>query len=93
MVDPSTVCTRLTLLNTLGLHARAAATFVKALAGLRAEVQVSWEDRTVNGRSMLDLMTLGAPQGSVLEIHVSGADADAALAAVTKVIEERFYEE
>lgn len=93
MEDPPTACARLTLLNTLGLHARAAATFVKALTGLRADVQVSWEGRTVNGRSMLDLMTLGAPQGSVLEIVISGADAEAALAAVTKVIEARFYEE
>jgi phosphocarrier protein len=93
MVDPSTAYARLTLLNTLGLHARAAATFVKALTGLHADVQVCWEDRTVNGRSMLDLMTLGAPQGSVLEVRASGVDAEAALAAVTKVIEDRFYEE
>jgi len=84
---------RLTLLNTQGLHARAAATLVKALKGLSVEVQVSWEGRTVNGRSMLDLMTLGAPQGSVLEIQINGVDAEAAMAALRKVIEHRFYEE
>jgi phosphocarrier protein HPr len=88
-----TVSAQLTLLNTQGLHARAAATFVRALSGLNAEVQVSWEGRTVNGRSMLDLMTLGAPRGSMLDIHVSGDDAKAALEALTKVVENRFYEE
>jgi len=42
---------------------------------------------------MLDLMTLGAPRGSVLEVQASGADAEVALAALTKVVENRFYEE
>jgi phosphotransferase system HPr (HPr) family protein len=93
MGDRPSAFARLTLLNTQGLHARAAATLVKALSGLSADVQVSWEGRTVNGRSMLDLMTLGAPRGSVLEIQTTGADAEAAMAAVTKVIENRFYEE
>ncbi|MBI3300589.1 MAG: HPr family phosphocarrier protein, partial [Deltaproteobacteria bacterium] len=67
---PDSPCARvqLTLLNTQGLHARAAAAFVRALSGLSVQVQVSWEGRTVNGRSMLELMTLGAPRGSVLEI-------------------------
>ena len=83
----------LTLTNTQGLHARAAAAFVRALSGLNAQVLVSWEGRTVNGRSMLDLMTLGAPRGSVLEVQTSGADAEAALAALTTVVENRFYEE
>lgn len=92
MGELPTVCARLTLVNTQGLHARAAAIFVKALQGLSAEVQVSWEGRTVNGRSILDLMTLGAPQGSILEIRIHGVDATAALAAVTKAVENRFYE-
>ncbi len=93
MAASPTLSTQLTLLNIQGLHARAAATFVRALSGLKAEVEVSWEGRTVNGRSMLDLMTLGAPRGSLLDVRVSGDDANAALAALTKVVENRFYEE
>ena len=93
MTDDTSVRAQLTLKNTQGLHARAAAVFIRALTGLRAEVSVSWQNRVVNGRSMLDLMTLGAHRGSILEIHIQGADADAALAALTKVIEDRFYEE
>ncbi|MBI3801420.1 MAG: HPr family phosphocarrier protein [Deltaproteobacteria bacterium] len=93
MADPPHVQTQLTLTNKLGLHARAAAVFVRALTGLNAQVTVSWEGRSVNGRSVLELMTLGAPLGSILEIRVSGADAEAALAALTTVVENRFYEE
>ncbi len=93
MSDPPQVQALLILTNKLGLHARAAAVFVKALTGLDAHVTVSWEGRTVNGRSVLELMTLGAPQGSALEVQVDGADAEAALTALTTVIENRFYEE
>jgi len=93
MAASPTLSAQLTLLNTQGLHARAAAIFVRALSGLNAEVQVSWEGRTVNGRSMLDLMTLGAPRGSKLEVWISGADAPSALEALIRVVEHRFYEE
>ncbi len=87
------VQTRLTLLNTMGLHARAAAAFVKALKDLRVEVSVSWEGQTANGRSILDLLTLGAPQGSVLELQIQGDDAEEALAALTRLVADRFDEE
>jgi phosphocarrier protein HPr len=93
MTDPSSACAILTLLNRQGLHARAAAAFVRALGSLRAQVAVTWEGRTVNGRSVLDLMTLGAPHGSELEVQVSGEDAEAALSALTTVVANRFYEE
>ena len=87
------VQTQLTLLNTLGLHARAAATFVRALKGLEVEISVRYAGQTVNGRSVLDLLTLGAAQGSVLQVRISGIDAKAAHAALTAVVEHRFYEE
>ncbi len=87
------VQTRLTLLNTMGLHARAAAAFVKALKDLRVEVSVSWEGQTANGRSILDLLTLGAPQGSVLELQIQGDDAEEALATLTRLVADRFDEE
>ena len=93
MADTPTMQAQLTLMNTQGLHARAAAAFVRALSGLRAQVAVSWQNRTVNGRSMLDLMTLGAPYGSVLDVQVSGDDAEEALTVLTKVVDNRFYEE
>lgn len=93
MADATTRSTQLTLTNKQGLHARAAAAFVRALSGFKAEVAVRWQDRAVNGRSMLELMTLGAPCGSILEVQINGIDADAALAALSKVVEARFYED
>lgn len=93
MPDPASRNAQLTLKNTQGLHARAAATLVRALNGMSAQILVSWDGRTVNGRSLLELMTLGAPRGSVLLVEISGTDADAALAAVRQVVENRFYEE
>ena len=93
MASVDHVQTRLTLLNTLGLHARAAATFVQALKGLQVEISVRYAGHTANGRSVLDLLTLGAPQGSVLHVQISGIDAKAALAALAAVVEHRFYEE
>ncbi len=89
----SHIQTRLTLLNTMGLHARAAAAFVKALKNLEVEVTVSWEGQTANGRSVLDLLTLGAPQGSVLELQIQGDDAEEALSTLTRLVANRFDEE
>ena len=89
----SHVQARLTLLNAMGLHARAAAAFVKALKDLTVEVTVSWEGQTANGRSVLDLLTLGAPQGSVLELLIQGDDAEEALSTLTRLVANRFDEE
>ncbi len=85
--------TQLTLLNAMGLHARAAAAFVTALKDLAVEVTVSWKGQTANGRSVLDLLTLGAPQGSVLELRIRGDDAEEALATLTRLVTNRFDEE
>ena len=52
-----------------------------------------WEGQTVNGRSVLDLLTLGAPQGSVLDLQIQGVDAAEALSALTLLVTNRFYEE
>ncbi len=84
---------RLTLLNAMGLHARAAASFVKAIKDLKVEVSVSWEGQTANGRSVLDLLTLGAPRGSVLELQIQGDDAEEALSTLTRLVANRFDEE
>lgn len=93
MRETPSVHTQLTLTNTLGLHARAAALFVRTLSGFQAQITVSWGDRTVNGRSVIELMTLGAPQGSVLNVQGTGEDAAAALAALATLVEKRFDEE
>ena len=71
MTPPPTLV-RLTLAHPEGLHARVAAMWVRSLRDCEVEVTVSWDGRTVNGRSVIELLTLGAPHGSVLEVRISG---------------------
>ncbi len=80
------------LVNRLGLHARAAAKFVHTASRFTAQVLVSHNDEEVNGKSILGLLLLAAPVGSKLKITADGADEAAALAALERLIEERFGE-
>lgn len=81
-----------TIANRRGLHARAAAKFVKLAAGFDAEVSVSRRGTTVSGRSILGLMMLGAGPGTELEIAAFGREAKEAIAVLRDIIEARFEE-
>jgi phosphocarrier protein HPr len=65
--------------NPQGLHARPASIFVKIANRFESEVTVRKGSEAVNGKSIMGLMTLAANQGSVLELEISGADAQKAL--------------
>ena len=82
----------LTILNKLGLHARAAAMFVKTATRFESEITVEKDGQSVNGRSIMGIMTLAAEQGSQIDLTISGPDAEAELAAVRALIESRFDE-
>lgn len=86
------VSARLEITNRLGLHARAARLLVEAVRHLDADLIVVKDDQTVNGKSILELMMLAAGPGTVLEVAAAGPDAEAALAAVTHLVEQRFHE-
>ncbi len=60
--------------NRLGLHARAAAQFVKTASTFRAEITVGVGTRTVNGKSIMGLLMLAAAQGTVLRLRAVGED-------------------
>ncbi len=83
---------RIEVVNALGLHLRAAAQFVRVAQRFQAEVWVHLDGKSVNGKSILDLMTLAAVYGTWLDLEARGLDADEALAALSKLIEDRFYE-
>ena len=70
---------RLHIKNPQGLHARPASTFVKIANKFESEVTVKKGGEIVNGKSIMGLMTLAASQGSVLEVEVSGPDAEKAM--------------
>ena len=81
-----------TIVNRRGLHARAAAKFVKVAEQFAADVEVRKDDMSVCGTSIMGLMVLAAALGSQLEIRASGREAQAALAALVALVERGFDE-
>ena len=81
-----------TIVNPLGLHARPAAEFVKLAARFRAHVEVEKDGVTVNGKSIMGVMTLAAECGSSIRIATDGDDAEAALAALADLVARGFDE-
>jgi phosphocarrier protein len=80
------------IVNRLGLHARAAAKLTHIASGFQSEIWLSRSGRRVNAKSIMGVMMLAAGKGSTVMIEAEGADADAALAALTKLISDRFGE-
>ena len=78
--------------NRLGLHARAAAQFVKTAERFRAEITVGVGRHTVNGKSIMGLLMLAASQGTALTLRAQGEDGSAALQALADLVEARFGE-
>jgi len=76
--------------NQLGLHARAAALFVKTAAKFRSEVVVSRDDLEVNGKSIMGVMMLAAEEGSTIKVRVEGADEDDAIVALIQLVNGKF---
>ena len=79
--------------NRRGLHARAAAKFVKLAAEFNADVTVSKDGQSVSGESIMGLMMLAAGIGSSIGISAEGAEADRALQALTELVSNGFDEE
>ena len=79
--------------NQKGLHARAAAAFVKSISEYDAEVTVSKNGQEVDGSSILGLMMLGASQGSTIVVKASGNQAEEAIKAVSVLVNSLFGEE
>ena len=79
--------------NQRGLHARAAAKFVKVAGGFNAQVRVIKGDMDVSGTSIMGLMMLAAGIGTDIELRASGAQAREAMQALVELIERKFDEE
>ncbi len=81
------------IVNERGLHARASAKFVKTAAQFDAEVTVARDGQTVDARSIMGLMMLGAGPGSQVEIAAHGAEARDAVDTLARLIADRFDED
>lgn len=83
---------QITIINKLGLHARAAAKLVNCASGFNSSVHLQRDGQRVNGKSIMGVMMLAASQGSSLEIEISGQDETEALGALESLINDRFGE-
>ncbi len=81
-----------TIINKLGLHARAAAKFVQIASSFESEINVRSGTREANGKSIMGIMMLAAAKGSKLDILTSGADEEEALTMLENLINDRFGE-
>lgn len=83
---------QVTIVNQKGLHARAAAKFVKLAGTFQAEITVIKGDMEVSGLSIMGLMMLAAGPGSSLELRISGAEAKEAMTALEDLVARKFDE-
>ena len=83
---------RMTIVNGLGLHARAAAKFVKLAGTFASQIRVTRGQRTVDGKSILGLLLLAAARGSAIDIAADGPDEALALDALGALVERGFEE-
>ena len=81
------------IVNRLGLHARAAARLTQVASGFASEVWLLRSGRRVNAKSIMGVMMLAAGKGSRITIEAEGEDAEGALAALLRLIAERFGEQ
>ena len=83
---------KLTIVNKLGLHARAATRLVSCVSTFDAETWIGNSEKTVNGKSIMGVLTLAASRGTELKIEVDGEDENEAIQSITSLIENRFGE-
>ena len=81
------------IVNRLGLHARAAAQLVQTANRFASDVTIEKDGNEVNGKSIMGLLMLAAPQGSLVTVTVSGADAEEAMKVIGTLINDGFGED
>lgn len=82
-----------TIVNKLGLHARAAAKLVNLAAAFESEVVLCYQDTRIDGKSIMGIMMLAAAKGSEIDIEITGNDADEALQSIMNLISNKFGED
>lgn len=86
------ITTTLTIINKLGLHARAASKLATTCARFSSNIQIGIDGKIADGKSIMSLMILAAAKDSELELIVNGEDEQKAVEAIIRLISERFGE-
>lgn len=84
---------RIRLSNKLGLHVRPAAQLAEIASKYKSEITIIQDDKSVNAKSIIELLTLGASEGTIVTIRADGKDANSALVEIKQLIENKFSEE
>jgi|TARA_B110000977_G_C10861531_1_gene409975 phosphocarrier protein len=84
--------TRITIINKLGLHARAASKFVTTATSFGCNIKAGKDGNMVDGKSIMSVMMLAASRGTDLDLEFDGNDEQQAMDAVTSLINNRFDE-
>ena len=84
---------KLLITNKRGLHARAAAKFVKCAGAYDADIEVEKDGQSVSGRSIMGLMMLAAAPGCSILVRAKGSDAGEAMNAIAHLVESKFDED
>ena len=84
--------TTLVIVNELGLHARAATVLARLAAGYASELYLAKDGREVNGKSIMSVLLLTATKGSRIDVRAAGHDSEALIAAVARLVEDKFGE-
>ena len=82
-----------TVVNQLGMHARAAAKFVHLATRYEARIRVALQEREMDGKSIMGILLLAAARGSTVTITADGVDEEAAVAALTALVQSGFGED
>lgn len=88
----SEVTAHFEIVNQLGLHARAATKLVQLASKFPCEVEVSREDQSANGKSVMGVLLLCGSKGTVIEVRARGERAEECVAAIGELIADRFGE-
>jgi phosphocarrier protein HPr len=83
---------RFTIVNQLGLHARAATKLVQLASKFPCDVEVTREDQCANGKSVMGVLLLCGSKGTVIDVHARGERADECVQAIGDLIANRFGE-
>lgn len=88
-----TISVELEIQNKKGLHARAAAAFVKTIEDMDVSVTVERIDQTVSGNSIMGLMMLAASKGTTIKVNATGKEAKAAIEKLQELVNSKFGED
>lgn len=84
---------RITIINKLGLHARAAAKLVSTASAYSSKIKIGHNGKEVDGKSIMSVMMLAACQGSEITVRADGDDKEQAMLAITELVNNRFDED